>query len=783
VIAILLVNAAVSLIVGVALLLAWRRHATQRFSRDLGWAFVVQAITPLAFMLWHDAPMPWTTLGAAALVTCAVGYHALLIGGVGHLAGRPLSRRAMLALVAGIGLVGAVALGFEPRLAQAITSSAQLAIGGVAATWLWRIGRPERQAGVLLILLACVHFGYAAFGDAALPVQASLAAVLRVALGMTLLYAAIGRSTAESRRLRENFARMVDLSHQGVAVIRGEELVYANPALLRIYGLERLEDAPSNWRDATIAPADRAAARERHRRIVDGEIQHVEWEGHRFRPDGTPLRLRFRAWRIDWDGAPAEQSVVTDDTAHHDALRTLLHRATHDELTGLPNRSALLQRLHELCSGEAPCSFALLLLDVDRFKLFNEAHGPSLGDDVLRALANGLAASLKGQAEVMRLGEDEFALLANTEDGEATAHHLAGAVRQFVARPLALPRHRFFLDLSIGVALHPAHGSDPEAMLRAAHAAMHEAKRQPGTSLQFAELRFEHGSGSAFAIEQALRSGLARAEFSLVYQPKISALCGRLVGFEALARWHRPGFECIEPQQFVAAAERTGLIGALGEMILTLACEQVARWRAEFDHIVPVAVNVSPLQLLAPDFPDLVIRLLRRFELDPVWLTLELTESAAVTHIDKARGQLERLRAHGVEIALDDFGTGFSSLNLLRGLPLKTLKIDRALIEPLPAPDAAAVVHAICELARVLQLEVVAEGVETSAQASAVRAAGCRVVQGDLYARPLQPAHAARWLGRRSLAALASPGAIDRAAAAAHPAAALTASVRAAGSS
>ena len=245
-IAILLVNAAVSLIVGVALLLAWRRHATQRFSRDLGWAFLVQAITPLAFMLWHDAPMPWTTLGAAALVTCAVGYHALLIGGVGHLAGRPLSRRAMLALVAGIGLVGAVALGFEPRLAQAITSSAQLAIGGVAATWLWRIGRPERQAGVLLILLACVHFGYAAFGDAALPVQASLAAVLRVALGMTLLYAAIGRSTAESRRLRENFARMVEHRNRLAAGQFIKIAVVRNPRTADVFEAEnfRIADDP-----------------------------------------------------------------------------------------------------------------------------------------------------------------------------------------------------------------------------------------------------------------------------------------------------------------------------------------------------------------------------------------------------------------------------------------------------------------------------------------------------------------------------------------------------------
>jgi diguanylate cyclase (GGDEF)-like protein/PAS domain S-box-containing protein len=572
--------------------------------------------------------------------------------------------------------------------------------------------------------------------------QASIASVLRVTLGLVLLYAAVGRSATESERLRENFRRMTEMSHQGVAVIRGERMLYANPALLRIYGLDRLEDAPVNWRDATMPTEERAVGRERHRRILAGELAHAEWEGQRYRPDGTPLRLRFSAWRTDWNGEPAEQAVVSDDTAHHDTLRTLLHQATHDELTGLPNRSALLQRLRELCGSEASGEFALLLLDVDRFKLFNEAHGPSLGDAVLKALATGLATALDGQAEVMRLGEDEFALLAHAADGEATAQHLATAVRDFVARPLALDRASFYLDLSMGVALYPATAREPEALLRAANAAMHEAKRTPGTSVQFAEKRFEHGSGNALDIEQALRAGLTNDEFSLVYQPKVDARSGGLVGFEALARWERPGFASVGPDEFIAAAERTGMIGKLGEIVLVCACEQLAQWSALSVRMVPVAVNVSPLQLLDPDFPDLVVRTLHRFGLPPSLLTLELTESAAVTHMGQAREQIGRLRGQGVETALDDFGTGFSSLNMLRSLPLKMVKIDRSLIAPLPAPDASAVIRAICDLARVLRLDVVAEGIETADQRDAALRAGCRVMQGDFYASPLAPADA-----------------------------------------
>jgi diguanylate cyclase (GGDEF)-like protein len=500
--------------------------------------------------------------------------------------------------------------------------------------------------------------------------------------------------------------------------------------------------------------ADRAIGRQRHQRILSGELPVAHWEGHRTAFDGRSLHLRFSAWRVEWDGAPAEQVVVTDDTARFDATRTLLHQATHDELTGLPNRSALLQRLRGLCAVEPPQPFALLLLDVDRFELFNEAHGPSVGDEVLRALAVALkqrmTAGLPPHADVMRLGEDEFALLAPAADAQRIADELAQAVRELLGQPLELPQHRFFLDVSMGVALHPADGTVPEALLRAANAAMHEAKRTPGTSLQFAEERFERGSGATLDAEQALRAGMKSDEFKLVFQPKVDAHTGALVGFEALVRWDRPGFGRIEPQEFIPPAERTGLIGPLGSLILTLACRQIAEWRKSFEHMVPVAVNVSPLQMLDPGFPDLVARTLRQFNVPPELLTIEITESAAITNLDQARGQIAQLRKHGVEVALDDFGTGFSSLNMLRSLPLSTVKIDRSLIEPMPDRDANAVVKAICDLAAVLQLDVVAEGVETRAHAGAAAAAGCKVLQGFLYARPLEAADATRWMRDRT---------------------------------
>jgi EAL domain-containing protein (putative c-di-GMP-specific phosphodiesterase class I) len=276
---------------------------------------------------------------------------------------------------------------------------------------------------------------------------------------------------------------------------------------------------------------------------------------------------------------------------------------------------------------------------------------------------------------------------------------------------------------------------------------MHVAKRTPGTSVALAEARFEQGSSDVLEQEQALRTAIERREFKLFYQPKVDAHTGSLTSFEALARWDSPMRGWVSPMEFIAVAERTGLIDDLGQLLLMQACEQVADWRTRFDDVVPVAINVSPLQMLGGGFPALVEGLLQRYDLPAKALLLELTESAAVSNQAEVRDQILRLRALGVGVGLDDFGTGFSSLNMLRSLPVQSVKIDRGLIEPLPAPDATAVVRAVCQLAVALDLNVVAEGIETEAQAVVARAAGCHELQGFLFAQPLTPDEASQWLG------------------------------------
>ena len=763
-IALLLLNSAVNLVVGIALLLAWRAAQDLSFSRWLGWSFIVHAINPLAALVYQSNTGPWNVVSIYALIATSLSALILWLVGVSHLAARPIRKTVAMSGWLGALILSALLLDAGPRVV--LTSSATLTMiaGVVALAWLRRLGRNERLAGIAMVLLGLNQYIWVVAGNASLLWQISFAVVLRVVLGLALFHAVISRSSARAGHLRDQLMHLIDRSHQGVAVMQDGVMKYTNPAMLRIFGLsadgQALVAARSQWREMTMPESERAASLDRHRQIVSGELPEAQWTGERRSFDGRTLQLRFSAWRADWDGAPAEQIVVTDDTAHFDAMQTLLHQATHDELTGLPNRSALMLRLRELCASgnpdvpaKPPAPFALVLLDVDRFKLFNEAHCPTVGDDVLRVLARNLQVVLDGRAEVMRLGEDEFALLAphagSVDGADSVASELAQAVRELLTHPVVLAQHLFFLDVSMGIALYPATARHPEALLRAANAAMHEAKRTPGTSVQFAEARFERGSGATLEIEQALRAGMKSDEFSLVYQPKVEAKTGVLVGFEALVRWMRPGVGLVEPQEFISAAERNGVIAPLGNMILTLACQQLADWRQVFGAVVPVAVNVSPLQLLDPNFPDLVVRTLRHFKVPAELLTLEITESAAVMHMDEARAQITQLRAHGVEVALDDFGTGFSSLNMLRSLPLSTVKIDRSLIDPMPEPDAVAVVKAICDLAAVLHLTVVAEGVETTEHAAAARAAGCHALQGYLYARPLSPIDAAVWLGSR----------------------------------
>ena len=757
---VLIINAAVSLIMGCALVLVWQRDRTQSFTRYIGWANLVQLLVPLTYWLKVHGGPSGETLGNFALAVVAGGYSTLLLVGAAHLANRTLPPKSMWVSVLALSLVNAAAVFWGgPRVGQASMATINTVLGLVCSYWLWNTHTntnrysSEKLVGPLLVALGLIQFIYVAYQDAGAELLATLGALLRIMLGLVLLYAALDRGALATRKLQTRFERLAERSHQGIMISLGDaSIVYANPAVLAIYGVRSLAELRVATVAKTIPKAERARVGEILTRIQNGLQEDAGYEALRHRADGTPMWLSFHYFCTEWDGAPAVQVLITDDTARHEATQALIHQALHDELTGLPNRTALIESLRRRCKPHEPLQrFVLVLMNIDRFKLFNEAHGHSMGDDVLRAIGQALRASMDVDCEVMRLAGDEFALVSASAGNGDTAVDMVTRVRQLLAKPLAVLGQEFFLDASMGIALYPSSARDADSLLRAANAAMHVAKRTPGTSHMLAEKAFERGSSNALEQEQALRAGIERAEFHLVYQPKVDARTGRLTSLEALARWNRPMVGNVNPVEFIAAAERTGLIGVLGTALLKQACQQIAQWQTQFTHCVPVAVNVSPLQMLDPRFPQLVASTLQSCGVEARWLTLEITESSAVQNLEQTTAQVEQLRAMGVHVAMDDFGTGFSSLNMLRSLRLHTVKIDRGLIDPLPSPDAVAVVRAICQLADALHLHVVAEGVETLAQAATARDAGCGELQGYLYSKPLQIQDVGPWLTRLAL--------------------------------
>jgi diguanylate cyclase (GGDEF)-like protein/PAS domain S-box-containing protein len=755
---ILLINATVSLVMGAALVMVWRRDHSQTFTYYLGWANLVQLLVPASYWLTTHADATIAKMGLLAIPVVAASYTTLLARGAAHLADRPLQPKTGWIILITISLVNgaAIALG-GLRLGQTSVAVINTLLGLLCTYWLRNAttarGPTEVLVGPLLVALGLIQFIFVFYQADGAALLAALGAVLRMALGMALLYAALDRGIIAARKLQHRFERLSERSHQGILISiysrssKTNRIVYANPACLTIYGVADI----TGLTEASVANSiPKTEQRDIARVIADiqtGKKDDATYEALRQRQDGTPLWLRFHYFRSEWDGVPAVQVLISDETEQYKANQALAHQALHDELTGLPNRAALIQNLRNRChDSQAGEPFVLILLDIDRFKLFNEAHGHSMGDEVLKVFGQTMRSAVDVGHDVLRLGEDEFAIISAPGGKGDTAVELARCVRQMLSKPLPVSGGVFFLDASLGIALYPNSAQDAESLLRAANAAMHVAKLTPGTSYKLAEKRFERGSSNALEQEQALRAGIESSEFHLVYQPKVNAQSGALTSFEALARWNRPVVGPVSPLEFIAAAERTGLIGALGTALLKQACEQIAVWQDQYSTCVPVAVNVSPLQLLDPRFPQLVAQMLETYRIQPRWLTLEITESSAVQNMEQTVSQVEQLRTMGVHVAMDDFGTGFSSLNMLRTLRLHTVKIDRGLIDPLPSADSVAVVRAICQLAEALHLHVVAEGVETVEQADAARDAGCHDLQGYLYSRPLSAVDAGLWL-------------------------------------
>ncbi|MCS0495868.1 EAL domain-containing protein [Ancylobacter sp. MQZ15Z-1] len=455
-----------------------------------------------------------------------------------------------------------------------------------------------------------------------------------------------------------------------------------------------------------------------------------------------------------YDGAGRITSILTssiDITQRRQAERRLEYLASHDSLTGLPNRLMLRDHLRrELARGRrGDQNFALHFIDLDRFKAVNDARGHHWGDRLLQSVAEGLEQLVGPGVTVARLGGDEFAVLQPDIDGAEDAGRLAQAILDMLTAEdenLQLPR----IGASIGVTIAPLDGADPDELLRNSDQAMYLAKSVGGNTWRFFAADMAPRASQKAELEGELRSALKRQEFVLYYQPLIDLRSGGVVGAEALLRWRHPRRGILSPDAFLGLAEETGLILPINEWVLREACRQGVVWQETGLGVLRIAVNLSPIQFRRQKVSELVRDVLDSSNLPPASLELELTEGILISHDEQIVTQMELLRSIGVSLSVDDFGTGYSSLNYIRNFPLHRLKIDRSFVKDLANdPRALAIVRTIIDLGHILNLQVLAEGVEEEAQLAMLRAEGCDEVQGYYFSRPVPSESFAEWLTTR----------------------------------
>jgi len=426
-------------------------------------------------------------------------------------------------------------------------------------------------------------------------------------------------------------------------------------------------------------------------------------------------------------------STHKDVTEQCRAEQRIAHMAGHDALTGLPNRLLFREGMEQaLAAPDRDNSVAVLSIDLDCFKEVNDTHGHPAGDALLRGVADRLRRCV-GDGMVARLGGDEFAMIRVGAQSADDVVLLAERILKTLGEPMKVEGHDIRVGSSIGIAIAPAHGDDPDELLKHADTALYRAKADGRRTFRLFEPEMNIQALARRSLEADLRGALDRGEFELHYQPFVNVLSNQVTGFEALIRWNHRDKGLIPPADFIPLAEETGLINPIGDWVLRQACMDAADWPAGLQ----IAVNLSPVQLRNRALPRLVILALAAARLDPKRLELEITETALLKDDEALLASLHHLRALGVRIAMDDFGTGYSSLKYLRSFPFDKIKIDRSFVNELGIRlDSAAIVRAVAELGRSLAMTTTAEGVETEAQLAHLKHEGCTEVQGYLFSRP-----------------------------------------------
>jgi diguanylate cyclase (GGDEF)-like protein/PAS domain S-box-containing protein len=513
-----------------------------------------------------------------------------------------------------------------------------------------------------------------------------------------------------------------------VCALEGESITSVNDAAVAHYGYTREEFEKLSIRGLQAFESEPPWAGDR----TSDEQAARTWK--HVRADGSLIDLAIYWRELVYNDKPSMLLALMDITERKRAEARLAFLAQHDGLTGLPNRNLLRQQMDEILlhSRRTAEKVAVLVLGLDNFKSVNDALGHGVGDKLLRGVAKRLRSTMRDEDALARLNSDEFAVVETGLTRPEDAVLLSRRLLEAIADPFLLDGHSVVIGATIGIAMAPGDGDDSEKLLKNADMALSRAKSETRGTFSFFEASMDARAQSRRKIELDLRDAIQNDVLRPYYQPLIDLSSGRITGFEALVRWPHPERGMVSPAEFIPVAEETGLINALGGLMLRRACMDAALWPDE----VRVAVNLSPAQFRVGNLLSIVMDALKQSGLPPTRLEVEITETLLLEKSSQVLATLHALRALGVRISMDDFGTGYSSLSYLRSFPFDKIKIDQSFVRGLDTNrDAQAIIRSIASLGMGLGVTITAEGVETEAELSCLRAEGCHEGQGFLFSR------------------------------------------------
>lgn len=514
---------------------------------------------------------------------------------------------------------------------------------------------------------------------------------------------------------------LADATREGIAIVSQGRVIEVNKQLSSLIGRNSstlIGSTPSDWL-----------------RALDGSLFDIEdemaLEARVFGLDDQDQIFEVTAHIVEYRGRACRVLAIRDLSDRKRAQRAIEHLASHDHLTDLPNRSSVMQALDQAIGKGEP--FALLALDLDRFKAINDVFGHAAGDVILCRVAKIIQKCTRGEDMAARIGGDEFLVVQRTASDPDDARKLAAQILAGLATEMDVSRDPMAVGASIGVVFYPQDGLDAETLQQNADIALYRAKRKGRGKAAFFDREMDQVARERRQLEHDLRHAISRNQLRLVFQPLVATASDRTIGYEALLRWEHPERGTVSPEFFVPVAEEIGAIVAIGEWVLHEACTIAATWPAHLS----IAVNVSTVQFEVPSLPQIVRDALEQSGMDPKRLELEITETAFVRNRENALSALHSIRAMGVQISMDDFGTGYSSLSNLKAFPFDKIKIDKSFVAAIADDEAArSIVRAIVGLGHSFNMPIVAEGVETEAQCKMVMEEGCPQAQGFYFGKP-----------------------------------------------